>query len=86
MYWFFSFLVAPSYIEDMDYLLCGVVRLTDDGDTDVFDSLQPDSEDDFVFMSGTVHFDAPGDYFLVLLIDESYPYDEPLYYLINAAW
>ena len=37
-------------------------------------------------MSGTVHFDAPGDYFLVLLIDESYPYDEPLYYLINAAW
>ena len=81
-----SFLVAPSYIEDMDYLLCGVVRLTEDGDTDVFDSLQPDSEDDFVFMSGTVHFDAPGDYFLVLLIDESYPYDEPLYYLINAAW
>ena len=81
-----DFLVAPSYIEDMDYLLCGVVRLTDDGDTDVFDSLQPDSEDDFVFMSGTVHFDAPGDYFLVLLIDESYPYDEPLYYLINAAW
>ena len=81
-----SFLVAPSYIEDMDYLLCGIVRLTEDGDTDVFDSLQPDSEDDFVFMSGTVHFDAPGDYFLVLLIDESYPYDEPLYYLINAAW
>ena len=37
-------------------------------------------------MSGTVHFDEPGDYFLVLLMDESYPYDEPLYYLIDVNW
>ena len=81
-----DFIVAPGYIEDIDYLLCGVVRLTDNGDTEVIQALEPDSEDDFVFMSGTVRFDEPGDYFLVLLLDEGYPYDEPAYYFIDATW
>ena len=81
-----DFMVLPAYVEDIDYLLCGIVRLNDDGETDIFDALVRDSEDDYVFMSGTVHFDEPGDYFLVLLMDESYPYDEPLYYLIDVNW
>ena len=81
-----EFLVAPGYLEDMDYLLCGVVRLTDDGDTEVLQALEPNSGDELAFMSGTVHFDEPGDYFLVVLLDESYPYDEPTYYLIDVAW
>lgn len=81
-----TFLVAPAYVDDMDYLMCGIVRLTEDGDTEVFDSLSPDSEGSFVFMSGTVHFDAPGDYFLVLLLDEGYPFDEPVYYFVDTSW
>ena len=81
-----NFLVAPAYVDDMDYLMCGIVRLNEEGDTEVFDALQADSEGSFVFMSGTVHFDAPGDYFLVLLLDESYPFSEPVYYFIDTTW
>ena len=81
-----NFIVAPFYSDDMDYLMCGVVRLTETGDTEIISTLQPDSDGDFVFMSGSVHFDKPGDYFLVLLLADGYPYNEPAYYLAELDW
>ena len=81
-----SFTVVPGYHEDMDYLLCGVAKLNEKGDTQVIEALQPASSDDLEFMSGTVKLDKAGDYYLVLLLDDSYPYTDPVYYLVDVKW
>ena len=81
-----DFVVAPSYSVDMDYLLCGIIRLDDEGNTEVLDALMPDSYEGLQFMGGTVHFDKPGDYFIVLMVKDEYPYSTPVYYLLAANW
>ena len=81
-----TFIVIPAYEEDMDYLKCAIIRLKEDDDIEVIDVLEPESYRDMSYMGGTVHFDKGGDYFIVLLMDDSYPYSEPVYYILDASW
>lgn len=81
-----SFEVVPYYTDDMDYLLCGILSLTDDDDVELMDALTPTNVDGYDAMVGTIHFDAAGSYFLLLCVDEAYPYDEPAYYAVRACW
>lgn len=81
-----SFEVVPEYVEDADYLLCGVIRLTEDEDSDVTDVLMPSDEGEYTSLVGTVHFDEGGLYFLLVCVDDSYPYVEPVYYILEADW
>ena len=96
MDWFFfeldeacdvNFEVLPYYSDDFDYLLCGILSLNDsDDDVDLIDALSPTKLDGYDAFTGTIHFDAPGSYFLVLFVDETYPFDEPSYYAARASW
>ena len=96
MDWFFfeldeacdvNFEVLPYYSDDFDYLLCGILSLNDsDDDVDLIDALSPTELDGYDAFTGTVHFDAPGSYFLLLFVDETYPFDEPSYYAARASW
>ncbi len=81
-----SFEVAPAYIDDMDYLLCGVFRLSDEEGTELMTVLEAGENNGFHYMSGTVHFDQPGVYLLLICMDDAYPYSEPLYYAASAQW
>lgn len=81
-----SFEVAPYYKSDLEYMLCGILELTDNG-IDVKDALMPGSEGEYdVSHTGVIHFDEPGIYFLMICVDETYEYDEPLYYVARAVW
>lgn len=81
-----SFEVYPYYSDDMDYLLCGVLSLTDDEDVELMDALLPAHADDYDLFSGTVRFDAAGTYFLLLCVDEEYPFTDPSFYVLRASW
>ena len=81
-----SFEVAPYYKSDLEYMLCGILELTDNG-IDVKDALMPGSEGEYdVSHTGVIHFDEPGIYFLMICVDETYEDDEPLYYVARAVW
>ena len=81
-----SFEVAPYYKSDLEYMLCGILELTDNG-IEVKDALMPGSEGEYdVSHTGVIHFDEPGIYFLMICVDETYEYDEPLYYVARAVW
>ena len=81
------FEVAPYYKSDLDYLLCGILELTDDG-VEVMDVLLPsENEGEYeVAQTGTIHFDEAGLYFLMIAVDEEYPDSDPVYYTVQAAW
>ena len=80
------FEVAPYYKSDMDYLLCGIMEITDDG-IEVKDVLLPAENGEYeVSHTGTIHFDEAGLYFLMIAIEEEYPYNEPVYYTTRAIW
>ncbi len=81
-----SFIVVPGYHEDMEYLLCGVARLNENGETKVIDALEPASDDELEYMGGTVKLSEPGSYYLVLMLEDSYPYTDPVYYLVDVTW
>ena len=81
-----SFEVIPYYTDDMDFLLCGILSLTTDDDVELMDALMPTNLDGYDAMTGTIHFDAAGSYFLLLCIDEGYPYTDPMYYALQANW
>ena len=81
-----SFEVVPGYIEDMDYLLCGIFSLSDEEGTELVDVLMPVEGDDYVSMGGTIHFENAGVYMLMICIDDNYPYGDPLYYAACAQW
>ena len=82
-----SFEVVPYYGDDMDYLLCGILSLNDEeDDVELMDALTPDSVDGFDELTGTFHFDEAGAYFLVVCLDDSYPFNEPSYYALSANW
>ena len=80
-----TFEVVPAYTEDADYLLCGVLCLTDDG-TDIVDVLMPCDDGEYVSQAATVHFDEGGMYFLLICLEDDYPFDEPAYYIAAAEW
>ncbi len=81
-----SFEVVPAYIEDMDYLLCGVFKLSDEEGTELLDVLSPGSGRSYEYMTGTIHFDEAGVYLLLICTDDTYPYSDPLYYAASAQW
>lgn len=82
-----SFEVIPYYTDDTDYLLCGILSPTeDDEDVELVDALAPTRVDDYDALVGTIRFDAAGPYFLVLCLDEAYPFNEPAYYALRASW
>lgn len=81
-----SFIVVPGYHEDMEYLLCGVAKLNENGETKVIDALEPASDDELEYMGGTVKLSEPGSYYLVLMLEDSYPYTDPVYYLVDVTW
>ena len=80
------FEVAPYYKSDMDYLLCGILEITDNG-VDVKEVLMPENGGDYeVAYTGTIHFDTAGLYFLMVAVEDEYTYDEPVYYTARAIW
>ena len=82
-----SFEVIPYYTDDMDYLLCGILSLNDEeDDVELMDSLTPTMVDGYEELAGTIHFDAAGSYFLVICVEDSYPYSESSYYALCASW
>ena len=81
-----SFEVYPYYTDDMDYLLCGILSLSEDDDLDLMDALMPTTIDGYDAFAGTIHFDAAGSYFLVICVDENYPFTDPSYYAFRASW
>ena len=82
-----EFEVVPYYSDDMDYLLCGILSLDDSNeDVELVDALSPAKVDGYDALTGTVHFDAPGSYFLLICVEDSYPYNEPSYYAARASW
>ena len=81
-----SFEVIPYYTDDTQYLLCGILSLTDDDDVELMDALSPSNVDGYEAMVGTIRFDTAGTYFLLLCVDENYPYDDPAYYAVRASW
>ena len=79
--------VVPYYSDDMEYLLCGVLSLNDtDDDVELIEALVPTEENGYDALVGTLSFDAPGDYFLLLCVDENYPYDEASFYAARVSW
>lgn len=79
--------VVPYYSDDMEYLLCGVLSLNDtDDDVELIDALVPTEENGYDALVGTLSFDAPGDYFLLLCVEENYPYDEASFYAARVSW
>ncbi len=82
-----TFTVIPYYSDDMDYLLCGILSLTDDGeDVELMDALMPTTVDGYDAFSTTISFDSAGTYFLMLCVEDAYPYNEPAYYAVRANW
>ena len=81
-----SFEVVPYYTDDMDYLLCGILALTEDEDVELLDALMPAHEGEYDSFVGTIRFDAAGSYFLLLCLDENYPFTDPSYYALRASW
>ena len=81
-----SFEVVPYYTDDMDYLLCGVLALTEDEDVELLDALMPAHTGNYDSFTGTVHFDAAGTYFLMLCVEDNYPFTDPSYYALRASW
>ena len=82
-----TFEVVPYYSDDMEYLLCGVLSLNDtDDDVELIDALVPTEENGYDALVGTISFDAAGDYFLLICVDESYPYDEASFYAARVSW
>ena len=62
------------------------MEITDDG-VEVVDALVSGSDGSYeVSLTGTVHFDAGGIYFLMVCVDDEYPYKEPVYYTAQAIW
>ena len=80
--------IAPYYSEDNDYLLCGVLQLDETGDdVEALDVLLPTSDGSFEFsQSLSLHLDEAGAYFLLVFVDDDYPYDEPAFYGVCASW
>ncbi len=79
-----SFEVVPYYSDDMDYLLCGVLRWTGD-DIELVEALPPAAGNDYDAFTGTIHLDT-GTYFLILGVSEDYPFDSPAYYAAQVNW
>ena len=80
-----SFLVAPYYSDDIDYLLGGVLSFVDD-DVQLMEALVPVDGLDYDALGGTIHIDEPGTYFLLVALDERFPFDTSSYYLLEASW
>ena len=82
-----TFEVVPYYSDDMEYLLCGVLSLNDtDDDVELIEALVPTEENGYDALVGTISFDAAGDYFLLICVDESYPYEEASFYAARVSW
>ena len=80
------FEVAPYYKSDLDYLLCGIMEITDDG-LEIKDVLLPDEDGEYeVSCTGTIHFDEAGLYFLMVAVVEEYSSEDPVYYTTRAVW
>ena len=89
-----TFEAGPWYNEDLNYFGGSVYKLGDDDIEYVTDLQLVDGGSDSYFKKAfraTCHFDEAGSYFLVLYVDDSYPYfassnPEGIYYMVSASW
>lgn len=81
-----AFEVVPFYTSDNAYLLCGVVEIGEE-DFEIVDILYATDEraydiENYVELT----FDKAGLYFVLIGMTDDYDYDEPLPYMVRAAW
>ena len=74
-------ILMPFYREDNDYALCAVCRLDEEEGMVIIATLEEDSDSDGnVFQDVTLTLDEG--YYFVVVTDDSYPYNEPIYYAL----
>ena len=69
--------------EDDEYLIIACVDI--DGNIVEF-SEQDESDEGYIFHYLEAEIETPGTYYIIVCVSDDYPFEEPLYYQINAEW
>lgn len=81
----YFFEVVPFYTEDSEYLIGGVCRITED-DYEIIDVLTPEENLEYKIENTLrLTIDEEGIYFLIITVEDGYPYSEPAYYKLRVT-
>lgn len=75
-------LLIPYYTDDIDYLIAGLV----DEEGGIIGFAEAVDNEDAQYLSLVEEVEEPGTYYLLLCVEDEYPYREPAYYVISTVW